>query len=286
MTRKQPLRFMPSRSFLRVCIAWTAAHWGAGVTTGSSDMSSKGERERITISISSDENVLIIEERNRTGESFSGAIIRLAKLGLEQQAQAEAARVTVAEAARHDEPVALLTVHSSTSTDIVPAPAAAMSVITPVPAPAARTVIEPTPTGALPAMRQQRQKPWWTPTALGEAPNGSEKARWSAVGVLSAVLALMLVPGNGMVAAAVSQTVLGEPGDGIAASNLLFERYSNRAGPRRHWEATARVADNQARVKACADRADRFSDYRRLAACEIHVSSRRRAIEVGQGIVD
>lgn len=259
-------------------------------------MSSKSERERITISISSDENALIIEERNRTSESFSGAIIRLAKLGLEQQTQAEAARVTVAEAARHDEPVALLTVHSSTpaitiaspstSTDIVPAPAAAMSVITPVPAPAARTVIEPTPTGALPVMRQQRQKPWWTPTALGEAPNGSEKARWSAVGVLSAVLALMLVPGNGMVAAAVSQTVLGEPGDGIAASNRLFEHYSHRAGPLRHWEATTRLADNQARVKACADRADRFSDYRRLAPCEIHVSSRRRAIEVGQGIVD
>jgi hypothetical protein len=57
-------------------------------------------------------------------------------------------------------------------------------------------------------------------------------------------------------------------------------------GALRHWEATTRLADNQARVKACADRADRFSDYRRLAPCEIHVSSRRRAIEVGQGIVD
>ncbi len=126
----------------------------------------------------------------------------------------------------------------------------------------------------------------WTPTPVGQAPVGSERARWSAVGVLSAALALMVVPGNGMVAAAVSQTVLGEPGDGIAASNRLFERYSNRAGPLRHWEATTRLADNRARVKACADRADRFSDYRRLIPCEIHVSSRRRAIEVGQGIVD
>jgi hypothetical protein len=54
----------------------------------------------------------------------------------------------------------------------------------------------------------------------------------------------------------------------------------------RHWEATTRLADNQVRLKACADRADRFGDYRRLAPCEIHVSSRRRAIEVGQGIVD
>ncbi len=244
-----------------------------------------------------DENDLFREEAARTGESLNVMMIRLAKLGLEHQTQAKAAaesgKVTLIEASR-DEPVGLLTADPAatatvpTSTGIVPVPAAATSVIAsasaPVPAP--RTVIKPTPTGAPISFFERRQKSRWTPTPVGEAPVGSDKARWSAVGVLSAALALMIVPGNGMVAAAVSQTVLGEPGDGIAASNRLFEHYSHRAGPLRHWEATTRLADNQARVKACADRADRFSDYRRLAPCEIHVSSRRRAIEVGQGIVD
>lgn len=246
-----------------------------------------------------DENDLFREEAARTGESLNVMMIRLAKLGLEHQTQAKAAaesgKVTLIEASR-DEPVGLLTADPAatatvpTSTGIVPVPAAATSVIAsasasaPVPAP--RTVIKPTPTGAPISFFERRQKSRWTPTPVGEAPVGSDKARWSAVGVLSAALALMVVPGNGMVAAAVSQTVLGEPGDGIAASNRLFEHYSHRAGPLRHWEATTRLADNQARVKACADRADRFSDYRRLAPCEIHVSSRRRAIEVGQGIVD
>lgn len=124
------------------------------------------------------------------------------------------------------------------------------------------------------------------PTAAGEPPVGSVKARWTAVGLLSAMLAVMLVPGNGATAAAISQVALGQPGDGIAASNLLFERYSHRAGPLRHWNATNRLAENAGRVKACADRADRFADYRRLTRCEILVSGRRRAIEVGQGIVD
>lgn len=244
-----------------------------------------------------DENDLFREEAARTGESLNVMMIRLAKLGLEHQTQAKAAaesgKVTLIEASR-DEPVGLLTADPAatatvpTSTGIVPVPAAATSVIasSPAPVPAPRTVIKPTPTDAPISFFERRQKSRWTPTPVGEAPVGSDKARWSAVGVLSAALALMVVPGNGMVAAAVSQTVLGEPGDGIAASNRLFEHYSHRAGPLRHWEATTRLADNQARVKGCADRADRFSDYRRLAPCEIHVSSRRRAIEVGQGIVD
>lgn len=244
-----------------------------------------------------DENDLFREEAARTGESLNVMMIRLAKLGLEHQTQAKAAaesgKVTLIEASR-DEPVGLLTADPAatatvpTSTGIVPVPAAATSVIasSPAPVPAPRTVIKPTPTDAPISFFERRQKSRWTPTPVGEAPVGSDKVRWSAVGVLSAALALMVVPGNGMVAAAVSQTVLGEPGDGIAASNRLFEHYSHRAGPLRHWEATTRLADNQARVKACADRADRFSDYRRLAPCEIHVSSRRRAIEVGQGIVD
>ncbi|WP_056677847.1 hypothetical protein [Sphingomonas sp. Leaf30] len=244
-----------------------------------------------------DENDLFREEAARTGESLNVMMIRLAKFGLKHQTQAKAAaesgKVTLIEASR-DEPVGLLTADPAatatvpTSTGIVPVPAAATSGIAsaPAPVPAPRTVIKPTPTDAPISFFERRQKSRWTPTPVGEAPVGSDKARWSAVGVLSAALALMVVPGNGMVAAAVSQTVLGEPGDGIAASNRLFEHYSHRAGPLRHWEATTRLADNQARVKACADRADRFSDYRRLAPCEIHVSSRRRAIEVGQGIVD
>lgn len=255
------------------------------------------KRPAISVSMTQDENDLFRAEAERTGEYLNLTMIRLAKLGLEHQMQAEAAaesgKVTLIEASR-EEPVALLTADPAatatvpTSTGIVPVPAAATSVIASAPAPvtAARTVIKPTSTDAPISFFERRQRSRWTPTPVGEAPVGSDKARWSAVGVLSAALALMVIPGNGMVAAAVSQTVLGEPGDGIAASNRLFEHYSHRAGPLRHWEATTRLADNQARVKACADRADRFSDYRRLAPCEIHVSSRRRAIEVGQGIGD
>ncbi|MDY1008832.1 hypothetical protein [Sphingomonas sp. CFBP9019] len=258
----------------------------------------KARRPTISVSMTEDENDLFRAEAARTDEPLNVMMIRLAKLGLEHQTQAEAAaesgKVTLIKAVSRDEPVGLLTADPAatatvpTSTGIVPVQAAATSVIAsaPAPVPAPRTVIKPTPTDAPISFFERRQKSRWTPTPVGEAPVGSDKARWSAVGVLSAALALMVVPGNGMVAAAVSQTVLGEPGDGIAASNRLFEHYSHRAGPLRHWEATTRLADNQARVKACADRADRFSDYRRLAPCEIHVSSRRRAIEVGQGIVD
>ena len=256
------------------------------------------KRPAISVSMTQDENDLFRAEAERTGEYLNLTMIRLAKLGLEHQTQAKAAaesgKVTLIEAVSRDEPVALLTADPAanatvpTSTGIVPVPAAATSVIAsaPTPVPAPRTVIKPPPTGAPISFFEPRQKSRWTPTPIGEAPVGSDKARWSAVGVLSAALALMIVPGNGMVAAAVSQTVLGEPGDGIAASNRLFEHYSHRAGPLRHWQATTRLADNQVRLKACADRADRFGDYRRLALCEIHVSSRRRAIEVGQGIVD
>jgi len=260
----------------------------------------KARRPTISVSMTEDENDLFREEAERTGEPLNATMIRLAKIGLEHEAQAKAAaesgKVTLIEAVSRDKPVALLTGDPAatatvpTTTGIVPVPAAVTSVIASAsasaPVPASQTVIEPTPTGAPISFFERRQKSWWTPTPVGEAPVGSDKARWSAVGVLSAALALMVVPGNGMVAAAVSQTVLGEPGDGIAASNRLFEHYSHRAGPLRHWEATTRLADNQARLKACADRADRFGDYRRLAPCEIHVSSRRRAIEVGQGIVD
>lgn len=250
------------------------------------------ERERITISIGADENALIREESKRTDETFSGAIIRLAKLGLEYQHQAEAGGIVVRDGdAVTDEPrVPLLpTVTASTaassSTDIVPVLPAVVAVSQPTPA--LLTVDEPTVTGA-PASHGVRpaRRRRWMPTAAGEPPVGSVKARWTAVGLLSAMLAVMLVPGNGAGAAAISLVALGEPGDGIAASNLLFERYSHRAGPLRHWDATNRLAGNDGRVKACADRADRFADYRRLTRCEILVSSRKRAIEVGQGIVD
>jgi hypothetical protein len=256
----------------------------------------KARRPTISVSMTEDENDLFREEAERTGEPLNATMIRLAKIGLEHEAQAKAAaesgKVTLIEAVSSDKPVALLTGDPAatatvpTTTGIVPVPAAVTSVIASAPVPASQTVIKPSPTGAPISFFEPRQKSRWTPTPVGEAPVGSDKARWSAVGVLSAALALMIIPGNGMVAAAVSQTVLGEPGDGIAASNRLFEHYSYRAGPLRHWEATTRLADNQVRLKACADRADRFGDYRRLAPCEIHVSSRRRAIEVGQGIVD
>lgn len=250
------------------------------------------ERDRITISIGADENVLIQDERNRTGETFSGAIIRLAKLGLEYQRQTKAGGIVVrdGDAVTGEQSVPLLPAATeitaaSTSTDIVPVAPAAVAVSQPTPA--LLTVDEPTVTGA-PACHRVRpaRRRRWMPTAAGEPPVGSVKARWTAVGLLSAMLAVMLVPGNGATAAAISLTALGQPGDGVAASNLLFERYSQRAGPLRHWDATNRLAGNDGRVKACADRADRFADYRRLTRCEILVSSRRRAIEVGQGIID
>lgn len=250
------------------------------------------ERDRITISIGSDENALIRKESKRAGETFSGAIIRLAKLGLEYQRQAEAGGIVVrdGDTVTDGQPVPLLAAATastvaSTSTDIVPVSPAAVAVSPPTPT--LLTVDEPTVTGA-PASHEvrARRKRLWSPTAAGEPPVGSVKARWTAVGLLSAMLAVMLVPGNGAGAAAISKVALGQPGDGIAASNLLFERYSHRAGPLRHWDATTRLPDNAGRVKACADRADRFADYRRLTRCEILVSSRKRAIEVGQGIVD
>ncbi len=250
------------------------------------------ERDRITISIGADENALIREESKRTDETFSGAIIRLAKLGLEYQRQAEAGGIVMRDgAAVTDEPpvpllpAATASTATSTSTDIVPVSPAAVAVSPPTPA--LLSVDEPTVTGA-PAshrVRTARRRPW-SPTAVGEPPVGSIKARWASVGLLSAMLAVMLVPGNGAGAAAISKVALGEPGDGVAASNLLFERYSQRAGPLRHWDATNRLAENDGRVKACADRADRFADYRQLTRCEILVSSRRRAVEVGQGIID
>ncbi len=250
------------------------------------------ERERITISIGADENALIREESKRTDETFSGAIIRLAKLGLKHQRQAEAGGMVVrdGDAVTDEPPVPLLpaataSTATSTSTDIVPVAPAAVAVSPSTPALVSTN--EPTVTGAHPAYRfRTAPQRWWTPTPAGEPPVGSDKARWASVGVLSAMLAVMLVPGNGAGAAAISKVALGEPGDGVAASNLLFERYSQRAGPLRHWDATNRLAGNDGRVKACADRADRFADYRRLTRCEILVSSRRRAIEVGQGIVD
>jgi len=247
------------------------------------------ERERITISIGADENALIREESKRTDETFSGAIIRLAKLGLEHQRQAEVGGVVVrdADALAGPEPVPALLVSTVTtaSTDIVSVPSAAVAFDAPTPA--LRTIDEPTVTGARPSYRlRTAPQRWWTPTPAGEPPVGSDKARWASVGLMSAMLAVMLVPGNGATAAAISKVALGQPGDGIAASNLLFERYSQRAGPLRHWDATNRLAENDGRVKACADRADRFADYRRLTRCEILVSSRKRAIEVGQGIVD
>lgn len=247
---------------------------------GDSPMSGKDERERTTISMSSDELAIIHEERQRTGETFSAAIVRLAMLGLEQQTQAAAHAALI-----RDGVIPLLPViQPSGSADLVSAAATETNAITQLPA--SRALVEPVEAAAPHLTPERRHKRRWTPTTVGEPLIGSERARWSAVGVLSLLLVLMLIPGNGMAAAAVSQTVLGHPGDGIEASNQLFAHYSNRSGPQRHWHATARLADNQARVRVCASRADHFSDYRRLTTCEIHVSSRRRAIEVGQGIVD
>jgi hypothetical protein len=254
-------------------------------------MNSKDERRRTTVSMSIDEDAIFHAECKRTNETFSGVLVRLAMLGLRHEAQVKAdaavGKVTLDRATPREETRSLSTADpaATPSTDIVAAPTAAMTISTPTPV--LRPRDEPTVTG-VPASYRHRSSParWWLRTTADEAPVGSDKRRWTAVGVLSTMLALMLVPGNGTAAAAISLTALGEPGDGVAASNLLFERYSNRAGPLRHWEATTRLADNSARVKTCANRADRFADYRQLTRCEIFVSSRKRAIEVGQGIVD
>lgn len=255
-------------------------------------MSKAPRKPGISVTMSEEDRDIFYAEAQRTGEHLTTMMVRLAKLGLEHQRQAEAGGIVVrnGDTVTDEQPVPLLpaataSTAASTSTDIVPVSPAAVAVSPPTPA--LLTVDEPTVTGA-PAchgVRTARRRPW-SPTAAGEPPVGSIKARWASVGVLCAMLAVMLVPGNGAGAAAISQVALGEPSDGIAASNLLFERYSHRAGPLRHWNATNRLADNDGRVKACADRADRFADYRRLTRCEILVSSRKRAIEVGQGIVD
>jgi hypothetical protein len=255
-------------------------------------MSAAPRKPVISVTMDEEDRDIFSAEAQRTGEHLTTMMLRLAKLGLEHQRQAEAGGMVVGDGdAVADKPLVPLlpaatagTV-ASTSSDIVLVTPAAVAVSPPTPALLA--VDEPTVTGA-PAshgVRARRKRPW-SPTAAGEPPVGSVKARWTAVGLLSAMLAVMLVPGNGAGAAAISKVALGEPSDGIAASNLLFERYSQRAGPLRHWNATNRLAGNDGRVKSCADRADRFADYRRLTRCEILVSSRKRAIEVGQGIVD
>ena len=255
-------------------------------------MSSTPRKPVISVTMGEEDRDIFSAEAQRTGEHLTTMMLRLAKLGLEHQRQAEAGGIVVrdGDALADEQPVPLLPAATasnatSTSTDIVPVSPAA--VVVSQPTPALLPVDEPTVTGAHPAYRfRTAPQRWWTPTPAGEPPVGSDRARWASVGVLSAMLAVMLVPGNGATAAAISLTALGQPGDGIAASNLLFERYSQRAGPLRHWDATNRLAGNDGRVKACADRADRFADYRRLTRCEILVSSRKRAIEVGQGIVD
>jgi len=51
-----------------------------------------------------------------------------------------------------------------------------------MPTPALRTIDEPTVTGAHPAYRSNAvPRQWWTPTPAGEAPVGSDKARWACV---------------------------------------------------------------------------------------------------------
>ena len=255
-------------------------------------MSAAGRKASISVTMSDEDRAIFDAEVQRTGEHLTTMMLRLAKLGLKHQRRAEVGGIVVRDGddVADEKPMPLLpaataSIATSTSTDIVPVSPAAVPVSPPTPA--LLTVDEPTVTGA-PAshrVRARRKRPW-SPTAAGEPPVGSVKARWTAVGLLSAMLAVMLVPGNDAGAAAISLVALGEPGDGVAASNLLFERYSHRAGPLRHWNATNRLAGNDGRVKSCADRADRFADYRRLTRCEILVSSRKRAIEVGQGIVD
>ncbi len=120
----------------------------------------KARRPTISVSMTEDENDLFRAEAARTDEPLNVMMIRLAKLGLEHQTQAEAAaesgKVTLIKAVSRDEPVGLLTADPAataavpTSTGIVPVQAAATSVIAsaPAPVPAPRTVIKPTPTDA------------------------------------------------------------------------------------------------------------------------------------------
>jgi len=255
-------------------------------------MSAAPRKPVISVTMDEQDRDLFYAEAQRTGEHLTTMMLRLAKLGLKHQRQAEAGEIVVHDGDAVTEeplvpllPAATASTATSISTDIVPVLPAAVAVSQPTPT--LLPVDEPTVTGAHPAYRfKAAPQRWWTPTPAGEPPVGSDRARWASVGLLSAMLAVMLVPGNGAGAAGISLVALGQPGNGIAASNLLFERYSQRAGPLRHWNATNRLAENDGRVKACADRADRFADYRRLTRCEILVSSRRRAVEVGQGIVD
>lgn len=252
-------------------------------------MSATPRKPMISVTMSWEDREIFEAESQRTGEHLTVMMLRLAKLGLAHREQASAVGMPhgVAGTLAGGEPVPRLSANAATtpSSDLVAAVSPAMPVTAATPA--LRPRDEPIVGSAVPPRHDlSRELPWWMPTPAKTAPSSSDKARWVGVGVLSTLLALMLVPANGMAAAAVSQVALGTPGDGITASNLLFERYSKRAGPLRHWNATARVADNPARVKACADRADRFADYRRLTTCEIFVSGRKRAIEVGQGIVD
>ncbi|WP_156348688.1 hypothetical protein [Sphingomonas sp. Leaf23] len=245
-------------------------------------MSAAPRKPMISVTMSWEDREIFEAESQRAGEHLTATMLRLAKLGLAQQG------VTPAAALPHGltggEPVPRLPANTAAipSTDLFATASPATAVTAPL-----RPRDEPIVGSAIPRRHDRSAElPWWMPIPATAAPVGSDRARWAGVGVLSTLLALMLIPANGVAAAAVSQVALGTPGDGIAASNLLFERYSKRAGPLRHWNSTARVADNAARVKACVDRADRFADYRRLTTCEIFVSGRKRAIEIGQGIVD
>ena len=248
-------------------------------------MSVGPRKEKISVTMSWEDRQIFEAEKQRTGEDLSAMMLRLAKLGLQYEAQRKAAGTVVREVddVATREPVRQLpaNIMAAPSTEIVAVPAAGKTV-----APSTNMVRshdELTDTRAHPShdLRSDRAS-----TPAGYPSVGSDKTRWAAVGVLSTLLGMMLVPANSFGAAAISSVVLGQPGNGIAASNILFEHYSKRAGPLRHWNATNQVANNSDRVKNCANRADGFADYRRLAKCEILVPSRKRAIEVGQGIVD
>ena len=251
-------------------------------------MADKSARAVISVSTSWDDRAVIQAEADRTGQPLNVTMMRLAMLGLEHQARTAEGKAAGMDqprlAAGRDAPIPLLTIGpvatSTTSIVVAPVPNEIAPVTLPQPTP------EPTVIGAVATPRQQGRTPRWIGMETVASIPSSERARWSAVGILSVLLVGMLVPGDGLAAAAVSQIVLGQPGDGIAASNQLFKRFSNRAGPLRYLEATTRLTDNRARVRACADRADRLADYRNLTVCEIHMPSRKRAIEVGQGIVD
>lgn len=249
-------------------------------------MSAAPRKPMISVTMSWEDREIFEAESQRTGEHLTATMLRLAKLGLAHQKVTPAAAMPhgLAGSLTGGEPMPRLPANTAAipSTDLVATASSATAATAPL-----RPREEPILGSAIPRRHDRSTElPWWMPIPATAAPVGSDRARWAGVGVLSTLLALMLLPANGIAAAAVSQVALGTPGDGIAASNLLFERYSKRAGPLRHWNATARVADNPARVKACADRADRFADYRQLTTCEIFVSGRKRAIEIGQGIVD